>query len=644
VTETKPGAGDAEVDALRDRLRALGYLEAGVDRFVLAPAHSARGSAAIAVLASLRIGVLGGLLLGPAAAIGLALQLPTLVTSVRDAGVVAIYMAVLFGITIAGAALLAASIVSLVARRASGSLARRGRTISAIAGAAVALAALSYLTLLWTAVRGASAGAHPILWVSTGLAVAVVVSLLLGHAVTLTALALIVSGTGTPMRTPGVPGASWRSLLGAGLAAFAGAVVLFNAGGVGAPIDRGASPPPLTVVSSGARVRVIAIDGFDPAVFERLSASNPLPALTTALRSPGARLSLVDGGDAGQPDPARLWTTIATGQPARAHGVQSLETRRVAGLGGILHAGDDSSAGRLLGVSTDLLRLTRPSVASGTDRQEKTFWEVAAGAGLRTVVVNWWATWPAVSTNGVVLSDRATLRLEHGGPLDGEIAPGSLYPTLAARWPELRGRAGTLAAAALSTIRVSDGAVAVLRRSAELDALILVLTAEVTSPRDDLTAVYLPGLDITQRALSSESPSDRSATLEAYYVVLDALLADVIQAGAGESLLIVTAPGRAGDAAGGRLAARGEAFAAGNSVSATATDVAATVLYALGLPISRTLAGQPLVSLFTESFARRYPVRYVATYGPPRAGAAERSGQPLDQEMIDRLRSLGYVR
>ena len=642
MIDTKRIAADAEVDALRDRLRALGYLDAGVDRFVLAPAHSARGSVAIAVLASLRIGVLGGLLLGPAAAIGLALQLPALVTSVRDAGVVAIYMAVLFGAAIALAALLAASIVTLIARRAGGLLARRGRMVSAIAGAAVGLAALTYLTLLWTAVRGASAAGHPVLWVSIGLAVAVVISLLLGHAVTLTALALIVSGTGTPMRTPGVPGATWRWLLGAGLAAFAAAVVLFNAGGVGAPIDRGAPPPPLTVVSSGARVRLIAIDGFDPAVFARLSAAGQVPALTGALDRTGARLALGDGGGRGQEDPARLWTTIATGQPARAHGVQSLETRRVAGLGGILHAGDDSSAARLLRVSTDLLQLTRPSIASGTERQEKTFWEVAAAAGLRTVVVNWWATWPAVSANGVVLSDRATLRLEHGGPLDAEIAPASLYPALEARWPELRERAVTRAANALSTSRMSAADASVLRRSAELDALNLVLAAEVTSGKDDVTAVYLPGLDIAQRAVASDT--SRSGTLDTYYVTLDALLTPVVEPGPGEAVFIVTTPGRAGEAAGGRLAARGDAFRAGASVSATDTDVAATVLYALGLPISRTLAGHPLVNLFTESFARQYPVRYVATYGPPRIGAAERTGQPLDQEMIDRLRSLGYVR
>ncbi len=39
----------------------------------------------------------------------------------------------------------------------------------------------------------------------------------------------------------------------------------------------------------------------------------------------------------------------------------------------------------------------------------------------------------------------------------------------------------------------------------------------------------------------------------------------------------------------------------------------------------------------------RYPVRHVETYGVPSALRC-RAGQPLDQEMIDRLRSLGYVR
>ena len=68
-----------------------------------------------------------------------------------------------------------------------------------------------------------------------------------------------------------------------------------------------------------------------------------------------------------------------------------------------------------------------------------------------------------------------------------------------------------------------------------------------------------------------------------------------------------------------------------------------TVLHALGVPISGQLAGRPLVTLFEEDFVAKFPVRQVASYGRP-SGNAQRRGQPLDQEVIDRLRSLGYVR
>jgi hypothetical protein len=69
-----------------------------------------------------------------------------------------------------------------------------------------------------------------------------------------------------------------------------------------------------------------------------------------------------------------------------------------------------------------------------------------------------------------------------------------------------------------------------------------------------------------------------------------------------------------------------------------------TLLYALGIPISRELAGRPLIELFSADFAKRYPVRAVSTYGRPGMTQSPRSGEPLDEEAIDRLRSLGYIR
>ncbi len=140
------------VDELRRQLRALGYLDAGVNRFVLGPVRGTRKPAVIALLASLRVGILAALLLGPAAAIGLGGRLPGLVTGPRDAIVVALYMAALFGAAVAIAGFAASLIVASIATRR---VADRARTLSIRAGAVVSIACLVYLTLWW---RTANAG------------------------------------------------------------------------------------------------------------------------------------------------------------------------------------------------------------------------------------------------------------------------------------------------------------------------------------------------------------------------------------------------------------------------------------------------------------------------------------------------------
>ena len=98
---------EPDVDALRAKLRALGYLDAGVDRFVLAPARAGRSLPHIALRASLRIGVLAGLLLGPSGALAAAVRVPGLLTGARDVVVFATMLAVTFGAAVSLAAFLA---------------------------------------------------------------------------------------------------------------------------------------------------------------------------------------------------------------------------------------------------------------------------------------------------------------------------------------------------------------------------------------------------------------------------------------------------------------------------------------------------------------------------------------------------------
>jgi hypothetical protein len=139
--------------------------------------------------------------------------------------------------------------------------------------------------------------------------------------------------------------------------------------------------------------------------------------------------------------------------------------------------------------------------------------------------------------------------------------------------------------------------------------------------------------------------AQRLEALEEYYVFLDGLLADRVTATAGEVLMVLTSPGRVQANTAGIFAVIGLiANRRAQDAIASPTDIMPTMLHALGVPISRELAGRTLVELFSADFARRYPVRTVSTYGRPAFKQATRTGRPLDQEMIDRLRSLGYVR
>jgi hypothetical protein len=636
---TPPDPRQRDVDDLRRQLRSLGYLDAGVDRFVLAPAHAARRPLTIALLASLRISALAALLLGPAAAIGVAARMPGLITGARDGFVVAAYLGALFG-----AASFVASLLLVLAAAGAGRAGVVGRRAAALtAGALFTIACLAYLTLWWDAsALAARISVWRSAWTLLPVALAVAISLLLGHLVTVTALAIFVSRSGSDGGMQGVPGSSRRVLAAAAALTFVAALLLLT---FSQRTDSArAEAPPLTVVSSGVRARLIAIDGFDAAIAQRLRDRGQIPAIAALFEGAVVRL---ESGDTR--DPARTWTTVATGQLPEQHGVHALETRRVAGVDGTLVTAERTPLGRSIDAVTDLLRLTTPAIATGSERRVKTIWEVAAGAGLHTAVVNWWATWPAPADAGIVVSDRATLRLERGGGLDAEIAPAETYERLRARWPAMRAAASAAAARFQSPSTTGD----VLRRSAELDALQLGITASVAdAATTDLVCTYLPGLDLVQYALfggdaarTAAAAAERLAALEQYYVVLDTLLAPVIGPSPGEIVFVVTGPGRVPQGSDGLFTAVGEPVNVRlKDGSARATDVMPTVLHALGIPISRELPGRPVIEMFTAAFARRSPVREVSTYGSPAARRTPRTGQPLDQEMVDRLRSLGYVR
>lgn len=633
-------------DDLRDRLRALGYLNAPVDRFVLGGATDRRSAAMLAAGASARIGVLAGLLLGPAGAIGLAAKLPELITNLTDAVVMAGYLAVMFGVAAAFASFVVIMPAGLVAQSlvTSPSFAANARRVAAAAGTLIFLAALAYLTLWWRAAVTTASAPTP-LFSAAVLGVAVTISFVLGHLVMVTALAVVARLDPSEAMRPGVPLSSWNVTLPLAALAFAGAAALLFTAAPGTNTRPAA--PALTVVPTGERVLVIGLDGVDLTLLERLRVAGTVPALSRLIGGAATRLA----SDADR-DPARVWTTMATGQPPSRHGISALEGRQLAGVEGRLRP--TSRIGALVAGATDLIRLTRPSIASGSERRIPTFWEVAARAGLRTSVIQWWATWPAAEhgeDTGIVLSDRALLRLEQGGALDGEIAPAALYDTLERTWSTRRARINARAAAALDANAPADIA-AIVQRSVSLDATIADLAAEPSLSAVDLQVIYLPGLDIAQHGLlaagtsAAASPSAMAARVQAverYYQFLDGLLSAL--ADEQRTIVLVTQPGRVTAPGDGLLAVSGRPGA--KPVARASTNpaaLAATALYLLGVPVADDLSAPLPLSLIDAAFAAAHPAHTVPTYGARHLTPRRTSGQPLDQEMIERMRSLGYVK
>jgi hypothetical protein len=608
----------ASVEAVREELRRLGYLDRGLDRFVLAGAGG-RSALAACARAAFRVGVAGGVLFGltgALAAVGLDRRL---LQEPRDLLVLTVYLVVAASVGVGVMAFLAGLAAAAAGRRQARP---PGPTFARNLGIAVAILGLVYLAL-W--LRTHLAGA-PLLAQAAAATVGAGLSLALGRFGTLAAVAVLVAGgLGTRLPEAAVSRHQLRPvLLAAALlfGVFLGAASFFSR-------DEAASGPDFAVVPTGVRVRLVGIDGLERRMTEQMLERGQMPHLAAILaRGASARLQA-------EPErvPAIVWTTIATGRGPEAHGIQSTGARRLAGLRtAFAFAEDRSPFVSALASAADLLRLTRAQPPSAVLRTVKTFWNVASEKGLRVGVVNWWATWPADAVNGYVVSDRAFFKLEKGGPPEREVSPIEDFEKLR---PLLDASVGDERARRLDRFHTAAA-----------------LRLRAASP-PDLEAMYLSGLDIfTMQKLGEAAVADvatldeRLEAVRGYYRFVDGLVGELTEKlEANELLALVGDPGRL--ARGSAESPEGTLVLVGGPAQKTdlgrvsARDIAPTVLHLAGLPKSQELGGAVLEAALDPGFRSAYPVRTVSSYGRrPQTRATESA---FDRDMLEELRALGYI-
>ena len=422
------------------------------------------------------------------------------------------------------------------------------------------------------------------------------------------------------------------------------------------PAPRAADDTPVA-----RHVVLVGLDAADWLAIDPLVSAGKLPAF--------ARLKAAGRTGIMHPTPPLvspiIWTTIATGLPPEEHGI--------------------------LDFMADLPDGSQAPVGS-SQRQVPALWNLFSDAGRTVAIVGWWATWPAETVHGVIVSDGLAPQLIKPTALD---EAGLVYPATPARLERVRAkivRPGDLglddlaayvpltrreldaarAASATGATRLYQNKIAHLAAAVASSRTYAAIAVDLArTERPDLLAVYIEDID-TVSHLFVDDPVRGPRAIERVYRDADDLLIALANASAPDTVIVVcsdhgfypasagltedpsdlTGPATAWHRPYGIVAAiearalLAPAPPAGGPASGagfvTPLDVAPTVLHLAGLPVTTEMPGRVVTALLPADAASR-PI--ASRPAPPFTPAATLSGTRRDREdeALARLRALGYI-
>lgn len=424
--------------------------------------------------------------------------------------------------------------------------------------------------------------------------------------------------------------------------------------------------------SDGFKVLLIGLDGADPDFLMRLVEQGKLPHFERLLKE----------GAFGRCQTFRptksvvVWTSVATGKKMEKHGVVDWTVRSADG---------------------------RQRLSSGHDRKAAAIWNIATSYGKRVGLVNWWATWPAEPINGEMVSNHFVKALHR--PIEDATYPAALYGELQrfalidreAVRDEME-RAGFpvyTPERAEAGFKPSDNYRANFRQSVDLyiqDKLVEDVSHYIltTHGRYDYFGVIFRNLDIfshfawrlvdrriaervfgalngTRKPLTPELESlmddAYTSVLEPIYEHADARLGRFLARADSQTVVVVVSdhgfqfrndPRDPSRRFGfyhydGPMAPDGVIFFWGPPIrpgarlsGASVFDVCPTILYLLGIPAGRDMDGRVLSEMIEPARLAANPVPWVKSHESIVRGRGG-TPSPLDGEILEELRSLGYI-
>jgi len=413
----------------------------------------------------------------------------------------------------------------------------------------------------------------------------------------------------------------------------------------------------------GKRVIFIGLDGADWSLLDQYVSRGVMPTLA----------KLVSEGSSGTvktispPLSPLIWTTMVTGVSPLQH--------------------------RIL----DFLRVNPTSQQrepiTSDERKVPAVWNMATAGGKKVGALGYWATYPAESVNGLMVSDRLfTFLFSETSPPPGVVYPASMESWARDGLKRAQDEVGYDAVKAIlpwltqaeytQAVAVTDPyahPVSALRR-------ILIETTvydglgrdwyERESP--DLLLLYIQGTDSIGHVFAPYAPPRQSSVSESdygrykdvaerYFALIDQLLARYVALAqkTGSTIMLASDHGFLwGEGRPTTLSSAANTTAAkwhaengvylvwgpgvqrsqGHAGTGKVDQVSATLLALAGLPPARGIAG-PALPGAPAAPSSSEPVDYRAVYTPatPPAATAGGSDPRVDEDTVAKLRALGYI-
>lgn len=359
-----------------------------------------------------------------------------------------------------------------------------------------------------------------------------------------------------------------------------------------------------------------------------------------------------------------IWASIATGKVPSKHGVSDFFVKQGEQQRTAARARGDSAAAESDPLVTSNMWRARP------------IWDILGSLGKTVGVVGWWTTWPARPVNGTLITDYVQYDLsEWGGRSTHRTYPESLDSLVLA----LRRTEASVSWAELFQFVPPIDTTKVTARQKELVShLRWIYAADMTFYRlamylykrdhPDFFTVYFRGVDEMSHiywdidvpgskgsAANDEEYQWMKGIIANYYIFTDRMIGDFLREAGPKTDVIVNSdhgfigggPGVMAHKVDGIIFIAGpDARKDANISGATVLDITPTVLALFGLPTAQDMDGRIIEDALQPSVIKRLGRESrLKTYetGHTAGQSEEPLRSPIDDELRERLRSLGYI-